>query len=352
MTRRWEEDLAALDALDAYRAERRRTNEQTNEAPTTTMRNDGSGVRANGRRVGGDTEALRGFDERLARVRAQAAAVREDAERIERWLSAGGRGASGVSLDEARGSVRDSMEFTRGGDRQGRAHALPSTLFVAPRSPGSSARNISVLHRPVPRRPLSASVEGTEWTSVRSGTRGFEFVTAASVVSDEEERKGSAFHSIARSRDAYRNEGDGFTEHSERALTRADEGGGRALEEVSTPPRVHQSPMRPPVARQRHRTKSEDFTRSGRMIRLSVDKSSELRSSMSSHLTPVETVAVEAELERAVRMSEVSGEGSEPITREDVQAASLDARLSTNDIMWARLKSELDSLKIDSDNAH
>jgi hypothetical protein len=351
MTRRWEEDLAALDALDAYRAERRRTTGEQTTTTTTTTRNDGSSVGTIGRRVGGDAEAMRGFDERLARVRAQAAAVREDAERIERWLGAGGRGAPGVSLDEARGSVRDSMEFTRGGERRGGAHASPSTLFVAPRSPGSSVRNISVLHRPVPRRPLSASVEGTEWTSVRSGTRGFEFGTAASVVSDEEERKGSAFQSIARSRDSYGNEGDGFTERAERALTGADEGGGRAPEEVSTPPRVHQSPMRPPVARQRYRTKSEDFTRSGRMMRLSIDKSSELRSSMSSHLTPVETVAVEAELERAVRMSEVSGEGSEPVTREDVQAASLDARVSTNDIMWARLKSELE--KIDSsNNAH
>ena len=161
----------------------------------------------------------------------------------------------------------------------------------------------SVIHRPIPRRPLSASVEGTEWTTLRAkATRSGDTRTNVSIVSDEDGR--SAFQSLARDNRAGL---DGLGDMVARTTISGgvlDDGGLNGG--MSTPPRPHRSPLRPPVARPRNRTLSEDFSSP---VRLS--SSMELRHSTSSRMTLLESVAHEAEYERA-RMSEKSYDDSEP----------------------------------------
>ena len=123
-----------------------------------------------------------------------------------------------------------------------------------------------------------------------------------SVVSDEDGR--GAFKSIARDNRAGM---DGLGDMVARTTISSgvlDDGGLDGG--MSTPPRPHRSPLRPPVARPRNRTLSEDFSSP---VRLS--SSMELRHSTSSRMTLLESVAHEAEYERA-RMSEKSYDDSEP----------------------------------------
>ena len=266
--------------------------------------------------------SLEAFDARLARARERATLAREETERVERWLRDGaaarrrGEDARGRRSDDG-GGVRIAMASEEGveGEEYGYgveeeramrsstattvvARESTSSLFVPQRSPARS-----VIHRPIPRRPLSASVEGTEWTTLRAkAMRSGDTRTHVSIVSDEDGR--SAFQSLARdNRAALDGLGDmvARTTISGGALNDGGSDGG-----MSTPPRTHRSPLRPPVARPRNRTLSEDFSSP---VRLS--SSMELRHSTSSRMTLLESVAHEAEYERA-RMSEKSYDDSEP----------------------------------------
>ena len=271
--------------------------------------------------------SLEAFDARLARARERATLAREETERVERWLrdsaaatrrgeGARGEGSRGRRSDDD-GGVRMAMaseedveveEYGYGVEEERAmrsstattvvARESTSSLFVPQRSPARS-----VIHRPIPRRPLSASVEGTEWTTLRAkATRSGDTRTHVSIVSDEDGR--SAFQSLARDNRAGL---DGLGDMVARTTISGgalDDGGSDGG--MSTPPRPHRSPLRPPVARPRNRTLSEDFSSP---VRLS--SSMELRHSTSSRMTLLESVAHEAEYERA-RMSEKSYDDSEP----------------------------------------
>ena len=273
------------------------------------------------------TTSLDAFDARLARARERAMLAREETERVEKWLrdsaaatrrgeGARGEGSRGRRSDDD-GGVKMAMaseedveveEYDYGVDEERAmrssmattlvARESMSSLFVPQRSPARS-----VIHRPIPRRPLSASVEGTEWTTLRAkATRSGDTRTNVSIVSDEDGR--SAFQSLARDNRAGL---DGLGDMVARTTISSgvlDDGGLDGG--MSTPPRPHRSPLRPPVARPRNRTLSEDFSSP---VRLS--SSMELRHSTSSRMTLLESVAHEAEYERA-RMSEKSYDDSEP----------------------------------------
>jgi hypothetical protein len=302
---------------------------------------------------------LRDFDERLAAVRARTREARADIDKIERWFSdanraredagvgareeGAGRGnaenfLAGIqtrarALDGLERGIRD--EYERGMDDDGRMSMIndsPSSSLVVPPRAVFGGR----IHRPIPRRAgaASASVEGTAWTA---GARNasmvahtaakarFEFGSSESVRSVDTDSKMSAFKSLST-----RDEGEvaELRHLLEQASVHAPE--PQSVDGLRTPPRIMRSPLRPPIARRsRTRTLSEDFTRNRPSMRMS----QEFRHSMRSHLTPVEHVAVEAELERAVRMSEISSE--------DLQTASeatatqyLSNRASADEMTW------------------
>jgi len=302
---------------------------------------------------------LRDFDERLAAVRARTREARADIDKIERWFSDTDRaredegvgvrekGAergnaenflAGIqtraqALDGLERGVRD--EYERGIDDDGRMSMIndsPSSSLVVPPRAVFGGR----IHRPIPRRAgaASASVEGTAWTA---GARNasmvanaaakarFEFGSSASVHSVETDSKMSAFKSLST-----RDEGEAaeLRHLLEQASVRAPE--SQSVDGLSTPPRIMGSPLRPPIARRsRTRTLSEDFTRNRPSMRMS----QEFRHSMRSHLTPVEHVAVEAELERAVRMSEISSEDLET-ANEATATQYLSNRASADEMTW------------------
>ena len=230
------------------------------------------------------------FDERLARTRARAESAREDAVRIERWLRERSSAAPNAPAAIAEADEQLFMdEDARDGARRMEA--------VYQRSPTRS-----VIHRPIPSRPLSSSVEGTGWTKTRtSGTTFREFGTAHSVRSEENSR--SAFQSLSLEQPTGRL---GDVSASATGISRAQassEGG------VSTPPRIQRSPARPPRVHPRVRTRSEDFTAmSTAPVRVSADL---MRNSTSSRMTMLESVAHEAENERAIRLSEVSEDSAD-----------------------------------------
>ena len=240
------------------------------------------------------TTSLDAFDARLARARERAMLAREETERVEKWLR-----DSAAATRRGEGARGEGSRGRRSDDDGGVKMAMASEEDVEVwRSPARS-----VIHRPIPRRPLSASVEGTEWTTLRAkATRSGDTRTNVSIVSDEDGR--SAFQSLARDNRAGL---DGLGDMVARTTISSgvlDDGGLDGG--MSTPPRPHRSPLRPPVARPRNRTLSEDFSSP---VRLS--SSMELRHSTSSRMTLLESVAHEAEYERA-RMSEKSYDDSEP----------------------------------------
>ena len=240
------------------------------------------------------TTSLDAFDARLARARERAMLAREETERVEKWLR-----DSAAATRRGEGARGEGSRGRRSDDDGGVKMAMASEEDVEVwRSPARS-----VIHRPIPRRPLSASVEGTEWTTLRAkATRSGDTRTNVSIVSDEDGR--SAFQSLARDNRAGL---DGLGDMVARTTISSgvlDDGGLDGG--MSTPPRPHRSPLRPPVARPRNRTLSEDFSSP---VRLS--SSMELRHSTSSRMTLLESVAHEEEYERA-RMSEKSYDDSEP----------------------------------------
>ena len=230
------------------------------------------------------------FDERLARTRARAESAREDAVRIERWLRERSAAAPNAPAAIAEADERLFMdEDAHDGARRMEA--------VYQRSPTRS-----VIHRPIPSRPLSSSVEGTGWTKTRtSGTTFREFGTAHSVRSEENGR--SAFQSLSLEQPTGRL-GDVSASATGIGRAQASSEGG-----VSTPPRIQRSPARPPRVHPRVRTRSEDFTAmSTAPVRVSADL---MRNSTSSRMTMLESVAHEAENERAIRLSEVSKDSAD-----------------------------------------
>ena len=252
------------------------------------------GTRARGTTTTTTTTSLDAFDARLARARERAMLAREETERVEKWLR-----DSAAATRRGEGARGEGSRGRRSDDDGGVKMAMASEEDVEVwRSPARS-----VIHRPIPRRPLSASVEGTEWTTLRAkATRSGDTRTNVSIVSDEDGR--SAFQSLARDNRAGL---DGLGDMVARTTISSgvlDDGGLDGG--MSTPPRPHRSPLRPPVARPRNRTLSEDFSSP---VRLS--SSMELRHSTSSRMTLLESVAHEAEYERA-RMSEKSYDDSEP----------------------------------------
>jgi hypothetical protein len=298
---------------------------RTTRAGTTRgegLRDAREGTRARGTMTTTTTTSLDAFDARLARARERATLAREETERVEKWLrdsaaaTRRGEGSRGRRSDDD-GGVRMVMasedgvegeEYDYGVEEERAmrsstamtsvARESTSSLFVPQRSPARS-----VIHRPIPRRPLSASVEGTEWTTLRAkATQSGGMRTNVSIVSDEDGR--SAFQSLATDNRAGL---DGLGDMVARTTISGGALDDRELDGgMSTPPRPHRSPLRPPVARPRNRTLSEDFSSP---VRLS--SSMELRYSTSSRMTLLESVAHEAEYERA-RMSEKSYDDSEP----------------------------------------
>ena len=263
-----------------------------------TTRGEGERDAREGTRARGTTTttttSLDAFDARLARARERAMLAREETERVEKWLR-----DSAAATRRGEGARGEGSRGRRSDDDGGVKMAMASEEDVEVwRSPARS-----VIHRPIPRRPLSASVEGTEWTTLRAkATRSGDTRTNVSIVSDEDGR--SAFQSLARDNRAGL---DGLGDMVARTTISSgvlDDGGLDGG--MSTPPRPHRSPLRPPVARPRNRTLSEDFSSP---VRLS--SSMELRHSTSSRMTLLESVAHEAEYERA-RMSEKSYDDSEP----------------------------------------
>ena len=302
---------------------------------------------------------LRDFDERLAAVRARTREARADIDKIERWFSdtdraradegvgareeGAGRGNAenflrGIQtrareIDGLERGIRD--EYEHGMDDDGRMRMIndsPSSSLVVPPRTVLEGK----IHRPIPRRAgaASASVEGTAWTAggrnasmvAKAAAKArFEFGSNASVYSVESDSKMSAFKSLST-----REEGE-VTELRhllEQASVRPPE--PQSVDGLSTPPRIMGSPLRPPIARRsRTRTLSEDFTRNRPSMRMS----QEFRHSMRSHLTPVEHVAVEAELERAVRMSEISSEDLQT-ANEATATQYLSNRASADEMTW------------------
>jgi hypothetical protein len=302
---------------------------------------------------------LRDFDERLAAVRARTREARADIDKIERWFSdtdraradegvgareeGAGRGNAenflrGIQtrareIDGLERGVRD--EYEHGMDDDGRMRMIndsPSSSLVVPPRAVLEGK----IHRPIPRRAgaVSTSVEGTAWTAggrnasmvAKAAAKArFEFGSNASVYSVETDSKMSAFKSLST-----REEGE-VTELRhllEQASVRPPE--PQSVDGLSTPPRIMGSPLRPPIARRsRTRTLSEDFTRNRPSMRMS----QEFRHSMRSHLTPVEHVAVEAELERAVRMSEISSEDLQT-ANEATATQYLSNRASADEMTW------------------
>lgn len=206
-------------------------------------------------------DAMESFDARLARARARAESARADVDRIERWLS-----------ESARVAPASSREYAV----DERSLEAPSPSFAAQISPPRS-----VIHRPIPRRALSASVDGTEWSMRRASSTFGAFGgvvprSVPSVVSEEDGR--SAFQSLT------------TVPVNPPALSRPTE----EPNDWNTPPGtpVRQQPSTPPRAR--WRTRSEDFTGLPPRAFTSIDVGTS-RASTSSLL---ESVANEAELER------------------------------------------------------
>ena len=153
----------------------------------------------------------------------------------------------------------------------------------------------------------------------------FEFGSSASVHSVETDSRVSAFKSLSTKEERDVAELRHLLEQSS-VRAPADQ----SVDGLSTPPRIMGSPLRPPLARRaRTRTQSEDFSGSRPSMRMS----QEFRHSMRSSLTPVEHVAVEAELERAVRMSEISGEDLET-ANEETATEYLNNRASADEMKW------------------
>jgi len=235
------------------------------------------------------------FDARLARSRARAESAREDAARIERWLR--DSSAAAASPPGALAKADGFQQVFTDEDARDETRRMEATYQRSPTR--------SVIHRPIPSRPLSSSVEGTGWTKKRtSGTTFREFGTAHSVRSEENSR--SAFQSLMSFEQPTERLGDAGASTTGIGRAQASEG-------VSTPPRIQRSPALPPRAHPRVRTMSEDFTAmSMRPVRMSADV---MRNSTSSRMTLLESVAQEAEHERAIRMSEVSEDSADFLRR-------------------------------------
>lgn len=214
---------------------------------------------------------LESFDERLARARARAEEARVDAERIERLLSESGRFNGGGQSDAA--TSRD----------EGRARRSTGAAISPERQS---------LHRPTPRWGLSASVDGTEWTTHRGPSRTFgEFGRGdghsdVSVGSDEDGR--SAFRA-PRAVPVIRSDRD-IIPHIPQGL--------------STPPRMRVRAE--PPAPVRRRTRSVDLTTHPPFpsdLTQRVRTSVEVETSRVSTNSLLEAVANEAEFERLQRSS-------------------------------------------------
>jgi len=353
---------SGLDGGRDERMRQRRSIDRTSEREMNAS--EGERERDAGARAGrASASSLRDFDERLAKIRARTREAREEMDKIERMFRASERSSSAF----VRGRVRDEStnvagignEFderirsrddgaTRGttttrdeyvAPRENRMGSMtnvsnePSIAVVArPRTPTGS-----MIHRPIPRRAgaPSASVEGTAWTaggkSAPKGTTArFEFGSNMSVHSEDVDSRASAFKSLSMQDNRELEELRRLlakTNVSEAATKRSADG-------MSTPPRIVGSPLRPPLARKaRIRTFSEDLTRNRTS---SVKLSQELRNSMLSQLTPVEHVAVEAELARAVRMSEISSEDLET-ANEEIARQYLSNRASADEMSWRNM---------------
>ena len=237
------------------------------------------------------------FDARLVRSRARAESAREDAARIERWLRENAAAAA-ASSPGALAEADDFQQFSTDEDARDETRRMEATYQRSPTR--------SVIHRPIPSRPLSSSVEGTGWTKTRtSGTTFRDFGTAHSVGSEENSR--SAFQSLMSFEQTRGRLGDVGASTTGIGRAQASEEG------LSTPPRIQRSPARPPRAHPRVRTMSEDFTAmSMRPVRTSANV---MRNSTSSRMTLIESVAQEAEHERAIRMSEVSEDSADYLRR-------------------------------------
>jgi len=196
------------------------------------------------------------FDARLARARARAENARADVDRIERWLRESDDGTRVASRARA-------GEDTREGE--------PSASFSTQLSPVRSS-----IHRPIPRRALSASVDGTAWSTRRiSSTFG-------------------AFGGDAR--EMVREEGVSAFQHLPAAPVRQPELSdlGEGTGDWNTPPGTPLRPQPRTPPRRSWRTRSEDFTG----LPMGGFTSIDVGTSRASTSSLLESVANEAELER------------------------------------------------------